>query len=138
VSYVIAGTFSGLLMASVTAALGPIMLFSLAKDPTPFFKALLDRVPPIYMTLALVVMAYPAWTLVGAVAGILYRVSLEQVPGGGLGSPNMVFTTAIVVVAIMLVTPLALLIRRVIAGLAAMTAIFIGVFGWLLPFMART
>jgi hypothetical protein len=26
----------------------------------------------------------------------------------------------------------------VIAGLAAMTVIFIGVFGWLLPFMART
>jgi hypothetical protein len=137
-SYVIAGMFSGLLMASVTATLGPIMLFSLAKDPTPFFKALLSKVPPIYMTLGLVVLTYPAWTLVGAVAGILYRVSLEQLPGGGLGSPNLVFTMAIVVVAIMLATPPALLLRRVIVGLAAMAVIFIGVFGWLLPFMART
>jgi hypothetical protein len=44
---------------------------------------------------------------------------------------------AIVIVAIMLATPLALLLRRVMTGLAAMTAIFVGVFGWLLPFMAR-
>jgi hypothetical protein len=137
VSYVIAGTFSGLLMASVTAALGPIILFSLAKDPTPFFRALLDRVPPIYMTLGLVVLTYPAWTVVGGVAGILYRVSLEQVPGRGLGSPNLVFTLAIVIVAIMLATPLALLLRRAMGGLAALTVIFVGVFGWLLPFMAR-
>ena len=137
-SYLIAGAFSGLLMASVTAAFGPIMLFSLAKDPTPIFRAILNRVPPIYMTLGLVVLTYPAWTVAGGAAGLLYRVSLEQLPGKGLGSPNLAFTIAIVVVAIMLVTPVALLLRRVIAGLAAMTVIFIGVFGWLLPFMART
>ena len=137
-SYLIAGAFSGLLMASVTAAFGPIMLFSLSKDPTPIFRAILNRVPPIYMTLGLVVLTYPAWTVAGGAAGLLYRVSLEQIPGKGLGSPNLAFTIAIVVVAIMLVTPVALLLRRVIAGLAAMTVIFIGVFGWLLPFMART
>ena len=136
-SYVIAGALSGLLMASVTVALGPIMLFNLAKDPSPFFRELLRRVPPIYMTMGLVAVSYPAWTAIGAAAGALYGVSSEQAPGGGMGSSNLVFTAAIVVVAIMMAAPLALLLRRVLAGVAAMTIIFVGLFGWLLPFLAR-
>lgn len=134
---VIAGAFSGLLMASVTVALGPIMLFYLAKEPSPFFRALLRKIPPIYMTMGLVVLAYPTWTVMGAVGGVLYRISATEAPGGGLGSPNLVFTLAIVVVAAMMAAPVALLLRRVALGVGAMTLLFVGTFGWLLPFMAR-
>jgi hypothetical protein len=71
------------------------------------------------------------------VAGLLYRISDAEAPGGGLGSPNLVFTVAMLVVAIMMATPLAILLRRVAPGVAAMTLLFVGIFGWLLPFMAR-
>jgi hypothetical protein len=137
VTQVVAGVFSGLLMASATVAIGPIMLFYLAKDPSPFFRALLLRIPPVYMTMGLVVLAYPTWIAVGAVAGLLYGISDVEAPRGGIGSSNLLFTLAILVVAIMMAPPLAILLRKVVLGVAAMTVLFVGIFGWLLPFMAR-
>ena len=108
---VIAGAFSGLLMASVTVALGPIMLFYLAKEPSPFFRALLRKIPPIYMTMGLVVLAYPTWTVMGAVGGVLYRISATEAPGGGLGSPNLLFSLARRVAGSTIAPPAALLLR---------------------------
>ena len=136
-SYVIAGATSGLLMASIVVAVGPIMLFALARAPSPAFQSMLDRVSPMALMMALVVLAFPTWSVVGAVMGLLYRTSTIEAPGGGLGTPNLVYTLAIVIVALAVVAPLAFLLRRVLAGLAVMTLTFIGVFGWLLPFFAQ-
>ena len=133
----LAGVFSGLLMASATVAIGPIMLFYLAKDPSPYFQGVLRRVPPIYMTMGLVAVAYPAWIAVGAAAGLLYGISEQETPGGGIGSSNLVFTVAMLVIAVMMAPPLAILLRKVVLGMAALTLLFVGVFGWLLPFMAH-
>ena len=69
--------------------------------------------------------------------GLLYRTSTIEAPGGGLGTPNLVYTLAIVIVALAFVAPLAFLLRRVLAGLAVLTLTFIGIFGWLLPFVAQ-
>ena len=87
--------------------------------------------------MGVVVLAYPVWGGVGAVAGLLFWVSQREAPGGGLGSSNLVFTLAIVVVAAMLAAPLGLLLRRVVAGVLALAVAFMGLFGWLLPFLAR-
>lgn len=136
-SYVIAGATTGLLMASVFVGVGPIMLFSLARDPSPFMRAMLERVSPMPLMMALVVLAYPTWGLVGAALGLVYRASTVEAPGGGLGSPNLVYTGAVVAGALLMALPIAFLLRRVAAGVAALTLIFAGLFGWLLPFFAR-
>ena len=135
-SYVIAGATSGLLMASVFVGVVPIMLFTLAKDPSPAFQAVLGRVPPLALMMSVVVLAYPTWSVVGAATGLLYRVSATEAPGGGLGSPNLLFTSAILVVGVMVALPLVLLLKRVAIGVAALTLTFVGVFGWALPFFA--
>lgn len=134
---VIAGAFSGLLMAVITVAVGPILLFRMAKNPTPFFRALLERVPPIYMTMGIVVMAYPAWTVVGVVMGILYGVSDAEAPGGGLGSSNLVFTVAVSAILVLMAAPFAVLLKSARMTIALTTLLLVGMFGWLLPFMAR-
>ena len=136
-SYVIAGATVGLLMASVVVGVGPIMLFSLARDPSPFMRSMLEKVSPMPLMMALVVLAYPTWGVVGAALGLLYRASTVEAPGGGLGSPNLVYTLAIAVVALVMALPIALLLRRVAVGVAALTLTFAGLFGWLLPFFAR-
>ena len=136
-SYVIAGATTGLLMASVFVGVGPIMLFSLARDPSPFMRAMLERVSPMPLMIALVILAYPTWGLVGAALGLVYRASTVEAPGGGLGSPNLLYTVSVVAGALVMALPIAFLLRRVAVGVAALTLIFAGLFGWLLPFFAR-
>jgi hypothetical protein len=123
-------------MASVFVGVGPIMLFYLAKDPSPQLRSLLNRVPPLALTMGLVVLAYPTWVGVGVAAGLLYRESTVLAPGGGLGSANLAYTLGVIVVAAMFAAPLMIGLRRIAAGLAALALVFIGLFGWLVPFMA--
>jgi len=137
-SYVIAGVFSGLLMASVTMTVGPLTLFFMAKNPSPGFQDLLVRVPPMKMTMGLLAVSYPLWTVIGGLAGLVYRVSFEAFPGGGLWSQNLVFTLAVLLFAGCIAAPIVVVLRRVPVGAAVLIVVFAGNFGWLLPFMART
>ena len=70
------------------------------------------------------------------IMALLFTISSERAPGAGIGSPNLVFTTAVLVVTVMLAAPVALLLRRVLSGVLTLTLAFIGVFGWLLPYFA--
>lgn len=137
-SYAIAGVFSGLLMASVTMTVGPLALFFMAKDPSPGFQSLLERVSPMKMTMGLLAVSYPLWTILGGVAGLVYWVSFEAFPGGGLGSQNLVFTLGVLLFATCIAAPILVVLRRLPASAAVLIVVFAGNFGWLLPFMART
>ena len=134
-SAVIAGAASGLLMASVFVAVGALMLFPYVKDPPPRFRLLMERFSPSKIVMSTVIFSYPVWAVVGAVAGLLYKASQDS-SGTGLGSPNLAFTLSVLVLAAMIAVPLGLLLRRVAAGVAAMTVVFAGVFGWLMPLLA--
>ena len=133
---IIAGLTSGLLMASVFVCAGVLMLFPVVKDPSPGVRAIFDRFPPGTMVMAVVFLAYPVWGIVGAVFGLLYGVSIDQAPGSGLGSPNLVFTVAVVAGALLLGAPFLVLLRRVLAGVLAIMTAFIVIFGWFLPHFA--
>ena len=133
---IIAGTASGLLMASIFICAGVMMLFVIVKDPPPGFRPILERFPPGALVLSVTVMAYPVWGIIGAVMGLLYKISIEQAPGSGIGSPNMVFTLGVVVVSVMMSAPFVILLWRVVAGVLAIAVSFIVLFGWFLPFFA--
>ena len=90
------------------------------------------------MTMGLLAVSYPLWTLLGGVAGLVYRVSFEAFPGGGLGSQNLVFTLAVLLFAACVAAPILVALRRLPASAAVLIVVFAGNFGWLLPFMART
>ena len=66
----------------------------------------------------------------------LYWAGTEAVPGGGLGAANLLSTMAIVLVGAAMATPLFLMLRRVAVGTAILALTFVGIFGWLLPFLA--
>ncbi len=135
-SYALSGAVSGLAMASVFVTVGSLMLFFLVKDPPPTLRTFVDRARPMTLTMGLVILAYPLWSILGAAMGLLYRASSSQDPAAGLGSPNLAFSMSIVVVAVVVALPLALLVRRVAVGVAALTFTFAGIFGWLLPRLA--
>ena len=135
-SYVVAGAANGILMASVFVAVVPVMLFVMARDPSPLFRAFLDRVSPMPLMMGTVVLGYPIWSVIGVAIGTLYWAGTEAVPGGGLGAANLLSTMAIVLVGAAMATPLFLMLRRVAVGTAILALTFVGIFGWLLPFLA--
>ncbi len=135
-SAILAGTAGGMLMASIFICAASFMLFSLVQKPTPVFERIFDRFPPQKVMLSIVALAYPIWGIIGAIMGILYVVSVEQAPGGGLGSPNQVFTVGVLVVTATMAAPIAVLLRQVLIGIIAIAAASAGVFGWMLPYFA--
>jgi hypothetical protein len=137
VSELIAGAASGFLMASMFIGAGMLMLFSIVKNPSPAFQSIFQKFSPAGIAMSVVVLAYPTWGIIGAAMGLLYKISIEQTPGGGIGSPNMVFTLGIIVVAVLMAAPFMILLRQVLSGVLAMAAMFVGIFGWFLPYFAR-
>ena len=136
-NYIIAGIFSGIIMASVTLSVVPFTIFLLAKNPTPGFKIFLARVPPIYITMGLVIVSYPLCILVGGIAGLLYSMSINEFPRAGLGSQNMAFSITTVVFGIGISSTLVFLLRQAYISIAILTLVFVGNFGWILPFLAK-
>ena len=133
---VFTGAMIGLLMASLFITAGMLTLFFLMKDPPPGFQSVFEAIPPAKIALSIVAVSYPFWAGVGGMLGLLYRVSIEQLPGGGIGSPNFVFTIAVVGVAVMSAIPFVVFLMksRAVIGVLSITFLFMGVFGWLLPY----
>lgn len=124
-------------MASVFITVGELILFSLYKNRTPAMEPFFEKIPPARLAMAIVALAYPTWSGLGALLALLYFISAREAPGGGLGSPNMVFTVAVVVASLMMAAPIMFLLRRAIWGVVALTITFIGLFGWLMPYFVR-
>ena len=133
---IIAGATGGLLMSSIFVCVGVLSLFSVVKDPPPGYQAIFERFPPGTAVLAMTFLAYPVWGIIGAVLGLLYKICSTQAAGPGLGSPNLVFTAAVVVAGVLLVAPLAVLLRRLLSGVLTIALAFVGVFGWFVPYFA--
>jgi hypothetical protein len=135
-SALVAGAASGLLMASLFISVAAVMLVAAVKDPPPRLQALLATRRPMALVMPTVVLAYPVWGGVGAVLGLLFLASVERAPGGGLGSPNWFYTVVLVIGTMMLAAPVVVLMRRVALGVSMLAVAFMGIFGWLLPFIA--
>lgn len=131
------GAMIGMLMASIFITLGELMLFFLYKNRTPAMEPFFERVPPSRLAIGIVAVAYPTWAGIGALFALLFLISVREAPGGGLGSPNLVFTVAVVVMSLMMAAPIMYLLRRVVMGVVALTITFIGLFGWFLPYFVR-
>lgn len=130
------GAVLGMLMASVFITISMISLFLVLKNRREQMMPVMEKYPPMTLAMGIVALSYPTWAVIGGVLALLYRVSLEQAPGGGIGSPNITYTLAILGIAILLAAPLAILFRRMLVGVFTITLTFITIFGWFLPYFA--
>lgn len=124
----------GMLYASVFITVVMIMMFMSRRDKAASGQPLNERFSPMAVAMTIVAMSYPTWAVVGGALGALYGVSAAEAPGGGLGSPNRMYTMFVAGAALMLALPLALLMRRALKGTLALVAVFIALFGWFLPY----
>ena len=123
-------------MASVFITVSMFSLFLVLKNRREQMAPLMEKFPPMTLAMGIVAVSYPTWAVIGGMLALLYRISLEQAPGSGIGSPNVVYTLAVLGMAVMLAAPIAILLRPMLAGIMTITLTFIAIFGWFLPYFA--
>ena len=128
------GAVLGMLMASVFITVSMISLFLVMKNRRERMMPVMEKYPPMTLAMGIVAVSYPTWAVIGGALALLYRVSLEQAPGGGIGSPNMAYTLAVAAITILLAAPLAILFRQMLVGVVAVLLLFMAIFGWFLPY----
>ena len=101
----IAGATSGFLIASLFICVSMLMLFFRLKYSLSAEEPLSLTTSPFAVTMSIVVIAYPSWGVIGVIMGLLYKVSVQQMPGEGLGSPNVVFTLGVLFVSLIIAPP---------------------------------
>lgn len=134
-SEVLAGAMAGIVMGVLTIGIGALALPSL-RDWGPL-KSLLPTGQILFVTFLLMALLLPpAWALVGTFSGLAYRYCLSAYPGGGLGSPNLAFTSTVVLIFMVLAFGQLLFRGRALWHRLTMTVLFVAIFGWLLPWLA--
>ena len=132
----IAGLAAGVFMAQVFITVGCVTAFFALKDPPPALAVTLARFPPGVFVMTIVIFAYPMWGVIGLVSAFLFIALQNATPGGGLGSPNMVYSVGVSLAALALALPIAVLAGRLWPGVACMALACAAIFGWLLPLLA--
>ncbi|MFH1486662.1 MAG: hypothetical protein ABIH46_11370 [Chloroflexota bacterium] len=132
----LAGTACGFLMGSIVVVVGALMLISV---PSIFPRSAQSRPNGTVLTpiLAIVSVVIPIlWGMIGGLLGLTYKLTSTVFPGAGLGSPNLIFTLAIFLVAVLAAMVLLATRVRLLACFLALTVAFAAIYGWLLPYMA--
>ncbi len=134
---VFAGFVSGYIMALIFTGLAALMLVE-ARSRLPYLaKAIAANISAVALTVPISLIAFLLWTAIGMFLGLLYRYTLEEAPGGGLGSPNLLYTVLIISFGGLTLTAVVAAFRRLPWQVAAMGLSFIALFGWVLPRLAQ-
>jgi len=134
---VFAGFVTGYIMALIFTGLAALMLVE-ARSRLPYLaKAIAANISAVALTVPISLIAFLLWTAIGMFLGLLYRYTLEEAPGGGLGSPNLLYTVLIISFGGLTLTAVVAAFRRLPWQMAAMGLSFIALFGWVLPRLAQ-
>ncbi|MEX0760833.1 MAG: hypothetical protein WD208_10520 [Dehalococcoidia bacterium] len=81
------------------------------------------------------VFSVTSWILAGVAAAIVSSAATEAYPSDIPSVPSMLYLSAVVFLAALTAIPAALLFRDRLVHLFLQYALFIGIFGWLVPFI---
>jgi hypothetical protein len=123
-------------MASVFIGVGMFLAFVLVRDAPPGVSVYLARFPPGGLIMAIVVLSYPIWGIVGVISALALLGLQNGAPGGGLGTPNLTYSFGVLTLCPLLAAPIAYLLRRIWRGVMGIAITAGLVFGWLLPAFA--
>jgi hypothetical protein len=133
---ILAGVVCGLLMGTLLLWLSVFIIWSKPDISERLRRYLPTGMPPNLLLLFLVIAIPPLSGVLGGIAGLLYRLFEDSLPGDGLGSSNLAFTSAVLILTTLL-TLIVLILRRSITRLSLiLNTTFAGIFGWILPFLA--
>ena len=134
---VFAGFVCGYGVALVFTPLAALMIID-ARSRIPYLaKAIAPNISVVALTVPVSLLGFLIWTAVGMVLGLLYRGAEQNVPDGGLGSPNLLYTALVLAFGGSALIIIALGLRRLPWPVLVIGVVFVGVFGWAMPYLAR-
>ncbi len=134
---VFAGFVTGYAYSLLFTAVVSVMLVN-ARSRVPLLaKAIAPNISPVMLAVPVALLAFLGWTLVGLVAGALYRGARDHLAGGGLGSPNWPFTMGVLLAGLAFLAVVLYAWRRLSAPVMVLAASFVALFGWGLPYLAK-
>src|SRR4030042_1668129 len=93
---VFAGFVCGYAVALLFTPLVALMVID-ARSRMPYLaKAIAPNISAVALTVPISLFAFLIWTAIGMVLGLLYRGAEQNIPQGGLGSPNLLYTALVV------------------------------------------
>jgi hypothetical protein len=113
-----------------------VVLRMLAGSPAWLQRAGEQRLSPALLGIVAANGLLLAWAATGLILGAAYLRAESERPADGLGSPNRMFTLAVIVVVGSLLGLGAITHGRVTAAMAQTAAIAVLAFGWALPLLA--
>lgn len=134
---VLAGAIAGMVMGVLSLAPVTILVSNLVIGSPSLRRRLREGVSLTLLTLAATVAITVAWAILGVILGLAYYWVSRQVPGPGLLSPNAFFTVVVLLAALAFPLAVSAVTRRWTWPGVALGALFAGVFGWLLPYLAQ-
>ena len=135
---VFAGFVAGYAFSLLFTGFASVMLVS-ARSRVPYLaKAIAPNINAVMLAVPVSIIAFLGWTLVGLVLGLLYRGAADNLAGGGLGSPNWPFTLGVMLAGLAFLAVVVYVWRRLPWQVLVLTAAFVGLFGWAMPYLAKT
>ena len=131
-SYIVAGTFSGLLMASICGVILPVILFRLYAAKVVLPEHLGFSIRPVVVMVGAILISYPLWVIVGILFSRLYMLSVSSTNDAAI----IAYRIIIIAVGIAVVAPIILLLKRMLVVLILLSLIFVADFSLLLPVLA--
>ena len=131
-SYIVAGAFSGLLMASICGVTLPVILYRLYTDKVVSPERLGLSVRPVVVMVGATLISYPLWVIVGILFSLLYMLSVSSSNDAAI----IAYRIIIIAVGIAVVAPIILLLKRMLVVLILLSLIFMADFSLLLPVLA--
>ena len=127
----------GLIAGAVGAFAATIVVLRVVtRSPAWRQRAAAQRFSPALLGIVAANGLLLAWTATGLVLGAAYLRAESDRPAGGLGSPNRLFTLAVLVAIGSLLALGGIARGRVTAAMAQTAAIAALAFGWALPLLA--
>jgi hypothetical protein len=134
---VFAGFVCGYAIALLFTPLVALTIIS-ARSRVPFLaKAIAPNISAVALTVPISLFAFLIWTAIGMVLGLLYRGAEQNIPQGGLGSPNLLYTALVFSFGTSALMIIALGLRRLPWQVLVIGVAFVGGFGWAMPYLAR-
>jgi len=134
---VFAGFVCGYAIALLFTPLVALTIIN-ARSRVPFLaKAIAPNISAVALTVPISLFAFLIWTAIGMVLGLLYRGAEQNIPQGGLGSPNLLYTALVLSFGVSALIIIALGLRRLPWQVLVIGVAFVGGFGWAMPYLAR-
>ena len=134
---VFAGFVCGYAVALVFTPLVALMIVN-ARSRIPYLaKAIAPNISAVALMVPVSLVGFLIWTAIGMVLGLLYRGAEQNIPEGGLGSPNLLYTALVLSFGGSALMLIALALRRLPWQVFVIGVAFVGGFGWAMPYLAR-